>query len=231
MLSLGNKRNQKRKKKKKKKKKDDAPKTGRFNQRMEAHDHSYWAYVPETYNPGYSYAVMVWIHPSGDTMEAEMVGEWKILCEQRGIILLAPKSKNVGGWKPDEAQFVNDAIEELKADYSIDPNRVFLHGFSKGGGFAFDVAFKFRDQFRGICVAEAPLRKTPPENNPDNPLQFHLICGSKASLYPQVRKTVTGLKRLKYPVSFTTIPDLADEYPPPPQIDEIARWADCLDRI
>lgn len=164
-------------------------------------------------------------------MEAEMIQEWKILCEQRGIILLAPKSKNVGGWKPDEAEFVKDAIEELKTEYAIDPNRVFLHSFSKGGGFAFDVAFKFRDQFRGVCVAGAPLRKKPPENNPDDPLQFHLICGEKASLFRQVKMTVTGLKRLKYPVSFTPIPEFADEYPPPTLCDEIARWADCLDRI
>jgi serine protease Do len=215
----------------KEKKADDAPKTGRFTETMEAHEHDFWAYVPENYNPEHNYGLMVWIHPNGDTMEAAMFQAWKLLCNQRGIILLAPKAKNVAGWRPDEAEFVKDAVEQFTETYSIDPARVFLHGFSEGGQFAYQLAFKYREMFRGVCGASAPMRARPEENHPDFRLQFHLVCGDKDPAFRLVQRTVTGLKGLKYPVSFRAIPAHADKYPNEAAIEEIARWADCLDRI
>ncbi|GIS58724.1 MAG: hypothetical protein CM1200mP2_09490 [Planctomycetaceae bacterium] len=59
----------------------DLPKTGRFNQDLEGHDHSFWAYVPETYNPAHGYGLVVWIHPGSDTMEADIHDLWKPICE------------------------------------------------------------------------------------------------------------------------------------------------------
>ena len=115
--------------------------------------------------------------------------------------------------------------------YSVDPARVFLHGFSSGGTFAFHLAFKYRDLFHGVAAAAAQMRTRPDENKPDARLQFHMVCGDKDNSYQGVQNAVNALRRLKFPVSFTTIPDRDHKYPSTEDIWEIGRWADCLDRI
>jgi serine protease Do len=210
---------------------DKGPKTGRFTAKMPNKEHSYWAYVPEDYNPDYEYALMVWIHPGGDTMEASIFQQWQTICDLRGMIILGPKAAKIGGWTQNEAEFVKDALGRLTEEYSIDKNRVFLHTYSTGGKFAYQLAFKYREQFHGLAAAAAPLRTRPPESDPDYRMQFHLLCGDKDNLYRAVQRTVSGLKRLKHPVSFTTLTGRAHKYPADEEVLEIGRWADCLDRI
>ena len=206
-------------------------KTGRFTVEMPNHEHSYWAYVPKDYNPDYVYGLMVWIHPDGDTMEASVFKQWKPICDQRGLMIISPKAQKIGGWSPHEAEFVKDALEQFAKQYPVDPGRVFLHSFSSGGRFAYRLAFKYRELFHGLAMVAAPLQEPPPENAPDYRLQFHLVCGEKDSLYRAVQQTVGGLRRLKFPISFRSIVGWDHKYPPDEQVREIARWADCLDRI
>ena len=207
------------------------PKTGRITADLPGHERGYWAYVPEDYNPQYRYGLMVWIHPNGDTMEATVLKEWKLVCDQRGLLILAPKAKDLAGWNLGDAGFIKDAIDEFTNRYSIDEARIFLHTHSSGGDFAFPLAFKFRETFRGIAATAAPLRFRAPANEPDFRLQFHLVCGDQDESFDAVRATADGLRKMKYPVSLTPIEDHGHKYPPHEQIREIGRWADCLDRI
>lgn len=208
-----------------------AKKTGRFTVKMPKHEREYWAYVPSDYNKAYKYGLMVWLHPAGDTMEAALIKEWKLLCDRSNIIILAPKADKLGGWTPNEAEFVKDAVDEFSDDYSIDPSRVFLHSFGDAGTFAFQLAFKYRELFRGICPVAAALRTRPVENSPEFRLQFHFVCGDGDPLNRPVQASVAGLRKLKFPVSSTTVKKTGHKYPGSETLREIARWADCLDRI
>ncbi|MEX2287107.1 MAG: PDZ domain-containing protein [Planctomycetaceae bacterium] len=207
------------------------PQTGRFTVTMPNHEHSYWAYVPDDYNRNYRYTVMVWIHPEGDTMEAAVLNRWKAICEQRGIIIVAPKADKISGWEPNEAEFAKDALDEVAKNYSVDSSRVFLHSFSSGGGFASYLAFRYRDRVRGLAMAAAPLRMRPPENDPDHRLQFHLVVGDQDDVAKAVEETAKALQKLKFPASFTRVNDLDHQYPAAEIVEEIGRWADSLDRI
>jgi serine protease Do len=210
---------------------DGSPRTGRFTDKLPAGEHEFWAYVPEEYNPAYTYSLMVWLHPHGDTMEAAAFKMWKPICDQRGIILLAPKAEKIAGWNPNEAEAVKAAVDYFRSAYAVDPTRVFVHSYSTGGSFAALAAFKHRDLFRGLALAAAPIRIAPPENEPDFRFQFHFVCGDRDNLHPLVERTVKGLRDLKYPASLTTVPGHEHKYPAGEHIDEIARWADMLDRI
>lgn len=220
------------------KKPDDAPKPpatgarrGRFTESAPNGEHSYWAYVPEDYNAKYRYGLMVWLHPTDDTMEAAMVRQWKTICDQRGIILLGPKSAKLGAWNADEAEFVKDTVDQFTQRYTIDPNRVFIHSFSSGGTFAWQLVFKYREVFRGAAVSSQPLAQRPPDNAPSYRQQFLLTCGDKDPLFAAVQATVKGLQNLKFPCSFTKEADKDHKYPSGETSQEIGRWADCLDRI
>jgi len=209
----------------------DGPKTGRFTETLPAQNRDFWAYVPEKFSPQASYGLVVWIHPGGDTMDATIYQSWKTLCDRRGLILLGPKAEKVGGWTPLEAEYVKDCVTWMKEKYPVDPQRILLHGYSSGGPFAGHLAFKYRDTFRGLALASQPLIGTLPENEPDLRQQFYLVCGDQDPLFAAAKATADGVRAAKYPVVFTPLPGEKHVYPPEDALDEIARWADCLDRI
>ena len=209
----------------------DLPQTGRITQDLEGHDHSFWAYVPETYNPAHGYGLVVWIHPGSDTMEADIHDLWKPICDERGLILVGPRAKNIAGWSLNEAGFIEALVQEMQQKYRIDSRRVVLHSYSDGCRFSFHLAFKYRSLFRGVAASSEPLRLAPPENRPDLRLQFFLSCGDKDNLHRLVQRTRTRLAAMKFPVVLTTVPGEGHSYPPIPVLDAIARWIDMLDRI
>lgn len=210
---------------------EERPRTGRFTVEMPAHERSYWAYVPEDYNPEYGYGLMVWLHPGGDTMEAAIIERWKSICDRRGIMVVAPKADALSGWTPNEAEFIKDAVEHFLETYPVDRARIFLHAYSTGGTLGWNVVFKHRDLFRGAAAVASPLRARPLDNSPEHRLQFHLACGDQDNLYQGVQQSAAALRALKYPVRLTEIKGRDHRYPPAETIEEIGRWADCLDRI
>lgn len=210
---------------------DKELKTGRFTDKMPAHEHEFWAYVPEDYNPEFKYALLVWLHPGGDTMEAAILKAWQSLCDERGIILVAPKAGQIAGWIPDEAEFVKDTVEQFLEKYSIDRSRVVVHGYGGSGPFTYQMAFKYRQLFRGISVIAAPLVVPPPDNEPDFRAQFYLLSGDNDPAHRAIEFTARALTEFKYPVIHTTIPGAGHKYPSGSYLTEIAVWIDALDRI
>ncbi len=167
----------------------DGPKTGRFTETLASQNRDFWAYVPEKYSPQGKYGLVVWIHPTGDTMEAAIYQEWKTLCDRRGLILLAPKAEKISGWTPLEAEYVKECVNWAKEHYSIDTGRVALHSYSTGGPFAAHLAFKNREVFRGLALSSQPLIGNLPENEPDLRQQFYFSCGDQDPLLDAVKLT------------------------------------------
>ena len=207
------------------------PKTGRFTEDLAGHDHSYWAYVPENYNASHAYGLMVWIHPGGDTMEATISKQWKSICDRRGIILIAPKADSPANWTPGEAKFVEGLVAHVREKYTIDGQRIFLHSHGSGTQLACLLATKQREVFRGLALAGAPFAGQVADQEPEFKQQFHFVCGDGDKALTAVKKTVEALKKLKFPVSFTSVKGLGAKYPGETEVDEIGRWADSLDRI
>ena len=204
---------------------------GHFTEKMPAHEREYWAYVPEDYNPDYKYSLLVWLHPSGDTMEAAILRAWQSLCDERGIILLAPKAGQIQGWDPDEIEFISDAIGEITSKYSIDKARVAVHAFGTSGPMAYATAFKHRGLIHGIAAVAAPLTFPPPDNEPDFRLQFHLTSGENDPVHKLIIGAAKALREMKYPVIHTTVPEGTHKYPPAEIVTQIATWVDLLDQI
>ena len=207
------------------------PKTGRFTEELAGYDHSFWAYVPENYNASHAYGLMVWIHPGGDTMEATISKQWKSICDRRGIILVAPKADSLANWTPGEAKFVEGLVAHVREEYTIDSQRIFLHSHGSGTQLASLLATKQREVFRGLALAGAPFAGQVADQEPDFKQQFHFVCGDGDKALAAVKKAVETLKKLKFPVSFTSVKGLGAKYPTEAEVDEIGRWADSLDRI
>jgi len=211
--------------------KPDALKTGRFTEELAGHDHSYWAYVPTNYNPAAEYALMVWVHPGGDTMEATIMKQWSTLCERRGIILVGPKSDQLARWMPGEAKFIEALVEHFQEKYSIDPQRIVAHSQASGTQMASLLMSRQRERFRGLALIGAPVVGTMPDQEPEFRQQFYFLCGEDDRLLDTVVKISTALQTMKFPVTLTKVKELGGKYPAEPEVEEIGRWVDSLDRI
>jgi serine protease Do len=207
------------------------PKTGRFTGKVDGYEDEYWAFVPESYSPAQSYSLLVWLHPTNTTMEATLYREWKTICEQRGIILLAPKTSTRTGWTPNHAEYVRDVVADFRKKYNIDTSRTAIHGLATGGAFAASVAFRFPELFRGIALASTALKNRPPEHTPEFKVQFHLIYGDRDPDGRLVQRTAAGLSKLKFPVTLRKIEGHRAGYPSEEAVEEMARWLDALDRL
>jgi serine protease Do len=209
----------------------NGPKTGRFSATLEGNDHDYWAYIPETYDETRAYGLIVWIHPGGDTMEATIYKHWKSICDRRGLILIGPKADKPAGWQPGEADFIKQLITHVQEKYTIDSNRIVVHSSGTGTGIASLVAAKHRDVVRGVVLSGGPFLIKPLDNEPDFRQQFFFVCGESDKVFPKVKASVSALRKLKFPVSFSTLKSFGAKYPEETAIEEIGRWVDSLDRI
>lgn len=207
----------------------DAPQTGRFTAKLPGGEQEFWAYVPEKYNPAYGYSLVVWLHPAGDTQEAAVLRAWQSICDERGIILVAPKAADIAGWTPGESEFVRGVVEQIRTLYTIDPARISAYGAGVGGSFAWHVAFKHRDVFRGIVVESAPLVQQPPDNDPDFPQQILVLSAQENPHHPRIETSAQLLQEMKFPAILLTMP--GGELAPFATAESIARFVDALDRI
>ena len=206
--------------------------TGRFDVQVPGHEQICWAYVPSDYNPNHRYALVVWIHPKGDSMEADLLGLWRGLCQERGVIIVAPRAADlVGGWTANDTEFVKDAVVRMKEQYTIDPGRVIVHGYADGSDFAFQLAFKYREHFTAVAAASGTLPPAPDENRPEQRLQFYVAVGEKDPQRGALQAAANALREMKFPVTLSVVPDWENKYPPEGTVEELVRWVDGLDRI
>lgn len=213
--------------------KKDEIKTGHLKEELPGSESTYWAYIPENFNPDYEYGLMVWIHPPGNTMESTIFKEWKSICEQRGIIIVGPAAEDVIRWNRDETEFVKEVVESMRKRYQIDNTRIFLVSHGDGSEFAFDLAFKYRELFRGVAVSEATLKNKPPETDPDYPLSLYFVLNAANPLNQLLQPQIEAIREMNYPTVFELIKkeDPAGQYLDKTRLEAIGRWADSLDRI
>ena len=220
--------------------KDDGPPTG-FLDKSAADEakpltsltgREYWMYVPTNYDKNRSYGVILWLHPVKGQPDAKaMKDTWELFCDQAHFILIGPKSKNVGGWTPNEAEDVVNAVNEALKPYTIDRTRVVAHGLGLGGQMALYMGFHARDLIRGVAVSGAVLGINPKDNLPAQPLSFFLIAGDKDPLIKAIQESRDKLKEKRFPMIYREIKDFGKQYLDQKTLDELVVWLDSLDRI
>lgn len=126
-------------------------------------DESYGVTVPASYKPGVPYGLLVFVHAgvSGDC-EANFRG---LLEKHRLIWIGANKSGNDRN-PPVRVGLALDAVHNMKKLYTIDPDRVYLSGYSGGGRVSSLLAPAYPEVFAGVMYLDgcnAPVAKLPPD--------------------------------------------------------------------
>jgi serine protease Do len=190
------------------------------------------ALVPENYHPQLSHGLVVVLSSPGPVDKAAFEARWKPVCEQYGLIALAPMSAQADKWEPTEAAFVRKTLDDVVAHYNIDPTRITTYGYQAGGSMAFLVGFGNADRVRAICAIDAapPARTKSPENDPINRLAFYVATAEKSATAPQIKALVTRLEAAKFPVVQRPLGEQPRDLTAG-ELSELARWLDSLDRI
>lgn len=117
--------------------------------------HSVFAHLPSGIPAGESRPLLVALHGAAGSPGAAVVQAgrardlWREAADRGGFFVLAPAaSGGSGSWiapidpddRPSDYDRILAAIERMQRDYPIDPERIYLWGFSAGGHVAIDIA-------------------------------------------------------------------------------------------
>ena len=140
-----------------------------------AAERQYLLDVPPSYDGAASTAVVIALHGLGSS--AEQLRDMTVLdsaATARGMIVVFPQGAEIpAGWnienfptEPDDSTFINDLIDALDETLCIDESRIYLSGYSNGGGMALRFACDSGGRVAGvaavaatfpICQGDAPL--------------------------------------------------------------------------
>jgi polyhydroxybutyrate depolymerase len=126
----------------------------------------YLLYVPHSYDPARPAPLVISMHGAGLWPAAQMaMSQWNAAAERHGVIVAYPSGKDGRGpriWRADggaglekDVRFISELIDKLRADYSIDPARIYANGLSNGGGMAFVLSCTLSDRIAAVGMVGA----------------------------------------------------------------------------
>jgi polyhydroxybutyrate depolymerase len=130
--------------------------------------------------------------PNVTTSEARQIGNADELARDPGAVLVWAEAYQ-DGWnagtccKPattdaiDDIAFIDALVNHIEADYSVDPNRVFIGGDGIGGAMAYRAACELSDRFAAVAVVSGPLLA---DCAPAKPIPVLHIHGTADTLFP-----------------------------------------------
>jgi predicted esterase len=188
----------------------------------------HFAWIPPTYTPARKHFLFVDLHggvsrpqmipgeaffapnPDGQAMIDYMPG--RVAMEHGGILLVPRGQAGATWWDNVGVGGVMDAIAQLKRQYNIDENRIFVGGFSDGASGSYYLALTHNTPFAGFV----PLSGHPAVPQSAAGLQIHLhslrnkpmyaVNADRDSLYPasSIEPIVEAMREIGVPVRYRT---------------------------
>jgi phospholipase/carboxylesterase len=113
-------------------------------------------YVPAGYNANVAAPLVLMLHGANGTPTSGM-RPFRALADSAGFVLLAPASRaqswdvRYGSFGPD-VKFIDAALEQTFALCNIDPNRIFIAGFSDGASYSLSLGLANGALFRRVIA-------------------------------------------------------------------------------
>ncbi len=124
----------------------------------------YLEYLPAGYNPAVAYPMVILLHGAGGNINQYDTPEWHTAADSHGYVLAMAHARTLPGYGVSRLSFymngalvpaeqdILDLIPVVKGRHLIDPNRIYLAGYSMGGVGALNIA----TLNPGVFAAAAP---------------------------------------------------------------------------
>ena len=131
-------------------------------------------FVPNAYDPATRWPLILALHGQGGTGD-HYLGTWAQHAQTYGCLVVAPTAPRELGWDPIKGRdIVLRALRDVRENFNIDPNRVYIDGASMGGHGAWRYGLAMPDTFAGL-VSRC--------GRPDEFAQLHLPNASCLPIY------------------------------------------------
>ena len=186
----------------------------------------YWLVVPKTYDPAKRYQVQFYLHGGVMRPEATLRGDGVVRLESGEQIYIMPAGwAEAPWWSDSQVANMRAILEDVKREYNVDENKVFVSGVSDGGTGAFYVAMRDTTPYAGFLPLNGyvlvlrnqklnisgGLFLTNIRNKP-----LFLVNGGKDPLYPidAVEPSIVFMHQAGVPIT----------YKPQPQAGHDTSW-------
>lgn len=197
-------------------------------------DIPYSLFVPSTYDAANSSPLVVALHGLGSSA-SQMIRYRGMtdLAERHGYIVVAPEGYNSHGWygslgpgknrsserfakgTPDPENLgalsekdVFNVIDIVKAEFTVDPDRVYLMGHSMGGGGTLYLGMKYKELWAGLGAIAPAIYSNPEQLSSIATMPIIVVQGDEDRLVKveNTRRWTETMKRLQMPYRYIEVP-------------------------
>jgi len=108
--------------------------------------------VPEDYDPAEIYPCLIELTGGNGFSESMFLRSNKIV--KYNYILVSPDADYGMWWEQDQILMFEDLLKRIFRDYSVDPDRIYLQGFSNGGIGVYIYGFRHSDCLAAVASLE-----------------------------------------------------------------------------
>lgn len=189
---------------------------------QEAEDHAPKTHIPD--NAPESPPLILALHGTG-MRGSDMLKALKETADQLNMILIAPdalRPTQDGGFSwtyRDEAEWmVNHMIRTAIQEHNVDPNQIFLVGFSQGANIALTMGQTHPELFAGvvpICGHYEP--QIAEANQHQSPTPFYLMTGARDPWKKTYASAKRDFTKANTPVTVRVVPAIGHQIPAGPR--------------
>lgn len=173
-----------------------------------AGERSYTLSVPGGYSPARAWPLVISLHGAGGDGDGEYGWMWAGESKRWNGLIACPSGQPPGAqWFPEQEEFILAVYRDLTANFNVDANRVYIHGFSNGGNGAWYYAMSHPWLFAAACPRGGG---NPDPSRLENLMHLgtYVIHGELDGTIPCAsdRASAAKLKDLGYDVVYVEIP-------------------------
>lgn len=181
--------------------------------------HTIYARVPAGYDPEQPTPVLIWLHggvrrdsDGGGQFGATALGE---RADAHGFIVLSPSAyAGVAWWTPAGVDLVRGSLDDVKARWHVDANRVYVAGFSDGASGCYHLLAHDPDPYAAFLpmmghpaftrMLGGPTYASNVQSRP-----VFAVNGGRDPLYPSatVKPLIDGLKQGGCRITWKDLPE------------------------
>lgn len=179
----------------------------------------YSLHIPDSYDGTEEFPLVVFLHGGGGNAEsAQNFTNFNSVSEQNEFLMLYPQAgfeldANSFVWADgrglapdnlgiDDVGFINSLVDSLEIEYNVNPNKIYLCGFSNGSFLTQKIAFEMNSQFTAMGTLGGTMsQEFFDSGNPNRVIPMMYVFGTDDPLVPYNGGFVSGNQNLEPVVS------------------------------